>query len=125
MVNNMNWLKERFIKTQYAPVENSGVRTTGIKIASGIVVIGPAANPHYAKNVSFGGFFSTGCQPIVTATWSSDDQERVFISIRGQASGNAQPNANGFTVVLHNDPLVKQAIHYPHAGYVHWIAVGY
>ena len=121
MVNNDNLLRDNMLTGQY---KGYGVtKTTGIKIATGLVGISPSKSNQRVANVSFGNFFSTACRPIITTGIVAGSQRMIFATIDGPGS-SLHPDRTGFQVHVFVDSLSKTR-KITRTFYVSWIAVGF
>lgn len=118
MVSNDNWLKTKMLRGVYGAYNKR--RDEGIKLATGLVLITSRNQSTATKNVSFGGFFSDGCRPIVTTGIVSQSQTKVFDVLSGPGQ-DLHPNRDGFQVHVTVDDKQKIKRNF----YVSWIAVGY
>lgn len=121
LVNNDQWLRDNSLRARY--VGHGVSRSENIRMLTGLVQIpsGKAANA--SKSVSFNGFFSDGCHPIVTTGIVSSSQRQIFATIDGPGK-NLQPDRSGFTMHVHvNSNNKKQKI--SRNFYVSWHAIGY
>lgn len=120
LANNGQWLFENMPRARYTA---HGVRRAeGVRIACGLCLVPAGTVPNYDREVYFGDFFSSGCMPIVTTAFVSN-QRRVWVTIAGL--GRFHPDDRGFQVHVtmgsdnpENDQLHKDA-------YVSWQAMGY
>lgn len=121
MVNNDNLLRDNMLTGQY---KGHGVtKTTGIKIATGLVGIAPSKSNQQVKPVYFNNFFSTSCRPIVTTGIIASSQRMIFATIDGPGSA-LFPDRTGFQVHVFVDSLSKTR-KITRTFYVSWIAVGF
>lgn len=79
-------------------------------------------NKRAAINISWAGFFSNNCNPIVNVTVGRRDMNRLWVSVKGLGSNN-WPDARGCQVQAVVDPDAPYNLtqHMP----VHIIAIGY
>lgn len=119
MTNNDQWLFENMPKLYY---NVSGIkRSTGIKAAAGFGVFNASANRYAAGTVTFGDYFSQGCQPVVVlGALQTYPQREVIATIRG--IGTIMPDHRGFEVYL---TAVGTAKKISSIVYAPWIAIGY
>lgn len=123
MTTNEKYLLERIMPHQY---QAYGItKTSGLKIACGIVSVGPYAGRQMSKVIYFGRFFTVGCRPIVLASHATPSQFRTFVSCKGVGANNMRPDHNGFQVVLNADPLTTTTNYFPTAQHIHWLSIGY
>lgn len=121
MVSNDNWLKNNTVRGRYSGF-NKG-RHEGVRIAGGLALITARKSASARRGVSFGGFFSPGCRPIVTTGVVSGAQRQIFCVVNGPGR-ELHPNRNGFEVVVQVDaPASKRKI--TRNLYVAWHALGY
>lgn len=97
----------------------------GLKIAGGIVTLGPNAGREMSHDVNFGNFFSIGCRPVVQVTFATPQRFRVWAVIKGLGPNNHQPDRNGFTVVVNSGAPDEVKNHFPTGQHIHWMALGY
>jgi hypothetical protein len=99
MVSNDGWLRDNMVMARY---KSSGVtRDIGIKLAAGLVRIQAGKGiDRTPPTVSFDGFFSQGCQPIVTTGLVTPGQRQVFHTIKGPGN-SVLPTRDGFTAQIH------------------------
>lgn len=119
MTNNDQWLFENMPKMYYSV--NGIKRSTGVKAATGFGVFNASATRYAAGTVSFGDYFSQGCQPVVVVgEMQTYPQREVIATIRG--IGTAFPDHRGFEVYL---TAVGTAKKISSTVYAPWIAIGY
>jgi hypothetical protein len=121
MVDNDNWLRDTMTQSQYAA--NGIVKTTGIKIASGLALITARKGREASRVVSFGNYFSDGCRPIITTGTLSISQRMIWVSYYGLGS-TFIPTRDGFTIRVYVDTLTKKK-DITRNFYVAWHALGY
>lgn len=122
MVSNDGWLRDNMLMGRYRA--NNVTRDIGIKIASGVVTFTKGKNLSRETNVNFDGFFSQGCQPIVTTGILSSSHRSVFVTLTGPGT-QAFPNRDGFKVQL-NVSVKKNAPNKINRNiYVSWHALGW
>lgn len=100
-------------------------KTDGLRIACGIITVRARAFRETGDDVSFNGFFTQGCRPVVQATIAITDRPRSFIIVKGLGPGNLRPDHTGFTVHVNADPFTPTNNHFPSNFHVHWMAMGY
>lgn len=122
MVSNDNWLKTHMVRGSYAA--HSRRRDEGIRLASGLVLITSRKQASASKTVSFGGFFSDGCRPLVSTGIVSKHQRRIFCVIDGLGN-ELHPNRNGFQAHVTIDAQAKKDQKIKRNFYISWLAVGY
>jgi hypothetical protein len=123
MARNEDYLEGHYIDQSYSAYGITKV--DGLKIAAGVVTMGPNAGIKFSKEVHFGNFFTVGCQPAVTATLATISQTRAFCTIKGIAAADLNPNHVGFVITLENAPAVALKNNFGTFQHVHWIAVGF
>jgi hypothetical protein len=121
MVDNDNWLKDNSVRGRYGA--NNVNKDTGILIASGLARFTASKSAHQQKFVSFGNYFSMGCNPIVTVAVVSAHQRQIFPTIDGPGS-KPQPTRDGFQVHVYADAKGKGK-NITNSFYVSWIALGF
>lgn len=92
MVSNDNYLKDNMVKGHYGLPNVS--RDQGVRIMSGVALIPVANQANWYRNVSFGGFFSDGCTPILTTGIYSNSQRQIFVTVQGPG-GSFWPTRDG------------------------------
>lgn len=121
MVSNDNWLRDNMMVGQY---KGHGVtKTTGLRVATGLVTIAPSKSNQRVANVNFGNFFSTSCRPIITTGIVSGSQRMIFATIDGPGSA-LHPTRDGFQIHVFVDSLSKTR-KITRTFYVSWTAVGW
>lgn len=122
---NQQYLNEQKIPIKWT--RNEITKVGGLKIACGIVTIGPTTKNNPAIDVYFGSFFTAGCNPAVSVTYSAYDsrQARVHVLTKGLGEGAFDPDHRGMQVILLADPLAKTTTYFPRSSRVHWIAIGW
>ena len=121
MTQNEEFLSEYLMGTSYRGFGST--RDKGIKLACGLVSIGTSKGAEANKDVRFGNFFSSGCNPIVTTGLVSSHQHRIHLTIDGL--GQLHPDQRGFQVHVRMDSLNKKKNRITHNFYVSWHAMGY
>jgi len=127
MVNNDQWLFENTPRLKYA---GEVQKSDGLRIAAGRAIYPAATADRIDVPVFFGGFFSVGCLPVITAT----SQPlllgyRRLVTVRGH--GTASPDNRGFIahVTSQEDPNQSGGdasyTWINNGGVLHWIAVGW
>jgi hypothetical protein len=118
---NVHWLYENTPRVIYtSPSVN---RTQGIKIACGRVEFTKKNDDEDERNISFGGFFSNGCHPVVTVSVTSPGQRKIFAVTSGL--NQLHPNENGFKIKIEVAAQANKVDKIKKAFWVHWIAMGY
>lgn len=123
MASNDKYLFEHAMPQQYRAY--GLVKTDGLKIAGGIITLTAQAHREKRADVSFGGFFTQGCMPVVQATVAITDQVRSFCIVKGIGPSNVRPDHSGFTVIVNADPVAETKNYFPMNFHVHWMALGY
>lgn len=124
MTSNDQWMFENFPRIKY---EAFGVkRTSAMKIATGIRSFSKSKYTMVFGRVYFGGFFSTGCRPVVVSTPLTRNGQRRLYTVNDGIGTNLHPDHRGFAIGLINNPInPKSKLGITYTTYVHWIAVGY
>lgn len=123
MNDNAEYLYQRTPRAVYT-LPGGLHRAEGIKICSGRVVIAKRPKTDAATvRVSFGNFFSSRCEPIVTTGVVSEKQTRIFCVVNGL--GKLQPDTRGFNVEVNIARTNKRKGKLAHSFYVAWQAMGY
>lgn len=118
MCNNSQYLFDRSPRIRYAGPQFT--RDTGLKVIAGKTPY-PVVQANYIYlPVYFGSFFSSGCNPIVTATVEAPSGGHRNRVMAYGLSGGAIDNI-GFQAVVTTEAVPTLGP----AGWVHWIAVGY
>lgn len=120
MAQNDQWLFENTARMLYL---SSGIKKTdGLKIASGKALYGSRPTTNWTfVDIQFGGFFSTGCSPVVVATPHSRGAHAFYAtSIRGITGGDSIDH-RGFRAYALCWPGTKVLA----PGLINWIAVGW
>lgn len=121
MVSNDNWLRDNMMRGQYSA--NGVQRETGLRMASGLVLITSGKSAEKSKSVSFGTYFSESCKPIVTTGIVSSSQRQIYATIDGPGS-KPQPTRDGFQVHVYVNSKNKNK-KISRNFYVSWHALGY
>lgn len=100
-------------------------KTDGLRVAAGIITINSQAWREARSDISFNGFFTQGCRPVVQATVAITDQVRCFCIVKGIGPSNVRPDHTGFTVIVNADPVAETKNYFPMNFHVHWLALGY
>lgn len=118
---NVHWLYENTPRVIYtSPSVN---RTVGIKIACGRVEFQKKKTDIAEVNVSFGGYFSTGCMPVVTTGTVTNGQHKIWVALSGHTQ--LHPNENGFRIKIEVAAVHKKQDQILKPFWVHWMAMGY
>lgn len=115
---NMDWLAQNTPRAMYSI---SGLKTQqGIKIVGGMAFC-PASSkaPSEHATVTFSGFFSPNCMPIITTGLVTIPQGNIGVYIKGLSG--LKPDARGFDIYVRRH--VGKNI--PRSFYVSWQALGY
>jgi hypothetical protein len=122
MAENADWLYRNTPRAIYT-LPGGLVRTEGVKIAAGRVIIAKKNTDDSNATVRFGNFFAVNCEPIVTTGIVTDDQVRTFATISG--IGQLQPDNRGFNVGVNIAAEAKENDKILRSFYVSWQAMGY
>ena len=123
LATNAQWLYDNTPRAIYT-VPGGINRVEGVKMAAGRVIIPKKTKTDSASTrVSFGNFFTTSCQPIITTGIVADFQSRIFCTIHG--IGTLHPDNNGFVVGINIAAEIKRNDHIASSFYVAWQAMGY
>ena len=122
MVNNDNWLRDNMARAQYGA--NGVHRDTGVRIASGLVLMTAGKGITRNKRVSFGSYFSESCKPIVTTGIVSTAQRQIHVTIDGPGN-SVQPTRDGFQCYCYVVVPKKGNKKITRNFYVSWHALGY
>lgn len=119
MCNNAQWIYENAPRIYYSV--NGVKRSSGIKVASGHLLLNSSSGRYAASTQSFGDYFSQGCQPVVVVgEMLSYPMREVIATIRGM--GTTWPDNRGFELYL---TATGEATKVANTVYAPWIAVGY
>lgn len=121
LVENSEFL---FYNTPRALYTLPGItRVEGVKIASGRGIITARPEDTAGLTISFGNFFSSGCEPIITTGISANNEVAIFCVVNGIST--ELPDNTGFQVEVNvatsnaaNDRFVQNV-------YINWMAMGY
>lgn len=122
MANNMQWLFENTPRIKYSAF--SVVKSAGAKILAGVTTV-PATQTTFSQaTVYFGSYFSSGCQPVVTATpIRNTSRARFEVIVNG--IGRVYPDHRGCQISVmtdeYNATINKHITSLP----VGWIAIGW
>lgn len=122
MAANDQWLFESAPTVYYNAYGNTVVK--GLKFAAGLVYFGASKNDRQQKTISFGSYFSAGCRPIVTATYSSLTEVHLHVNVKSWEENFTIDN-RGFNVHVYANNPVATKNYFPGPVYVHWLALGY
>lgn len=126
MANNDQFLFENMPKMLF---KGSISKAGGIRILAGRAPV--PANPtkmYSSKEVYFGSFFTSGCQPIVVATPRAEGGNygsKKLITVKGL--GKSDPDHRGASLIYHsaeaaNAPIQARTVR---GGVIYWIAIGW
>lgn len=120
LASNTQWLFDNMPRARYTA---HGVRQNeGVKIAAGLCLIPASDMARANREVTFGDFFSVGCQPVVT-TGIVATQRRIHATIDG--IGQLHPDHRGFQVHIYMDIPNEENNFIARNFYVSWHAIGY
>lgn len=96
MTSNDQWLFENTLRTQF----RSGgiVKSSGMKILSGIIVVLPNRGGVANNQVTFGNFFTAGCPVVCVVSANSPRQGRLHVWTSGLS--DYYPDHRGFRVFV-------------------------
>jgi hypothetical protein len=118
---NVQWLYENTPRILYtSPSIN---RPTGIKLVSGRLRFDKKNADTAEATVSFGGYFSTGCQPNITTGIISNGQRKIHVVLSGISQ--LYPNENGFRTRIEIAAESKKNDKIQSVFWVNWMAMGY
>jgi hypothetical protein len=121
MTDNSEFL---FANTPRALYTLPGIaRVEGVRIASGRALFTARNTDSAGVTVTFGNFFSNGCQPIITNGIMSEGQIMIFAVIHG--IGVLVPDNSGFQIEVNIAQTDKKLDKITRAFYVSWQAMGY
>lgn len=98
-------------------------RTEGVKLVSGKAVMGPAPSNSSVVTVTFGNYFSNGCQPNITTGVISNRHKMIFDSYWG--IGKTIPDHTGFQIQIVFGSPNNKVYQITGTPYVAWMAMGY
>lgn len=98
-------------------------RVEGVRFASGRALISRSVSDSASVDVTFGNYFSNGCQPIITNGIISDNQTQVFCVVHG--IGKIIPDHTGFRIEVNIAATNKKLDKIARGFYVTWTAMGY
>lgn len=119
---NMDYLYNATPRVTYK-LDTGLTRTEGMKILAGRVTVGPQKTDNGTARVTFGNFFTSGCQPIITTGIYAAWMPKMFCTIGG--IGRIVPDHTGFIVYLNVASDVKKNDRLSKTTYVGWQAIGY
>lgn len=121
LVSNSEFL---FYNTPRALFTDTGIaRVEGVKIASGRGIITARTSDTAGLTISFGNFFSNGCQPIITTGINSEGETAIFCVVSGIST--AIPDNTGFKVEANVATTIAANDQFLRSVYINWMAVGY
>lgn len=122
MAENDQYLYERVIESKH--VWDGAETTAGIKILA-MNARFPSVNAKLATiPISWNGFFSPGCNPIVNLTVGRRQRNRLWVSVKGP-SGENWPNSRGCEIHGVMDPDTHNEYTFGIPIAVHIMAIGY
>jgi hypothetical protein len=122
MASNEQWLFENAPRMMYS---NGVIKTDGVKILAGTVVMpGNTETYNTSATVTFPGFFSSGCAPVVTVTANAWPQGRYHLTVSGIGSGINIDN-RGFLVRAAADEVNSKGMTIGSSFRIHYVAIGY
>ena len=98
-------------------------RVEGVKIASGRGVITARPEDTAGLTISFGNFFSSGCQPIITTGISANNEVAIFAVVNGIST--ELPDNTGFQVEVNVATTIAANDRFVQSVYINWMAMGY
>jgi hypothetical protein len=123
LVSNSEFLFYNTPRALYTDAQSNITRVEGLKIASGRGIITARQEDTAGLTISFGNFFSSGCQPIITTGISANNEVAIFCVVNGIST--EIPDNTGFQVEVNvattnpaNDRFVQSV-------YINWMAMGY
>jgi len=123
MASNDKFLSEHSMPQLYRAYGLN--KTDGLRIAGGIITILAQQGREARSEVSFNGFFTQGCRPVIQCTPAILAPTRCMTIIKGIGAGNLRPDHTGFQVMVNAEPLAVTNNHFPSNFHVHWTAMGY
>lgn len=113
-----------FEATPKAAFNHEGVRRDrGLKILAGSEIVQPSNEWMQNREIRFGGFFSSGSQPIVIANHYGYPQTGANIAVKG-LSETKLPSHEGFAVFMWTDDRLGNKGTLQQPMYIAYIAVG-
>lgn len=122
ITNNMDHLYNYTPRARYT-LPSGLNREQGVKIIAGRVTIAPQKTDNGTANVNYNGYFTVGCQPIITTAVISNWMPKTFCTISG--IGQIVPDHTGFRVFINVASDIKKNDRVSKTTYVSWIAMGY
>lgn len=122
MSGNDQYLYERLVQSRHQ--FEGAVTTQGVKIWSSNGRFPLNTTKRSVLGVNWNGFFSPGCNPIVSATLGRRDRNRCYVSVKGPGSEN-WPNARGCEIHALMDPDTPSNYTFSIYMPIHIIAIGY
>lgn len=129
MANNDQWLFENMPRIQYSA---HGIkRNSGIKILAGVTRYpgNETVAEGSAVDISFGSFFTPGCNPVVVATISaSSSPHKKYVTTSALGAHAVETiDHRGFSAYVSAMPWSGRVGFVPlgNSGLVHYIAIGY
>jgi hypothetical protein len=121
MTDNSEFL---FANTPRALYTLPGVaRVEGVRLCSGRALITARASDSAGVTVSFGNYFSNGCQPIITTGVNIEGTVQIHCVFHG--IGMLIPDHTGFQIEVNVDTPTKATDKIARSFYVSWQALGY
>lgn len=121
LVSNSEFL---FYNTPRALYTLPGItRVEGVKLASGRGIITARAEDTAGLTISFGNFFSSGCEPIITTGIVAEGETAIFCVINGIST--ATPDNTGFQVEVNVATTNAAVDRFVRNVYINWMAMGY
>jgi hypothetical protein len=123
MTNNDQWMFENMPRISYDA--HSVRKTTGMKILAGKTLI-PATSTNTIQIITyFNGYFSPGCNPIVTTGFNpTNGQNRYHVATYG-LDGRLLTDHRGMLVTVSADEFSSEVRRITGPVWVNWIAVGW
>lgn len=124
LTSNTRYLYERSPRMYFNAY---GVKkSSGVKIAAGIITIPSEKATTVHGTASFGSFFTTSCVPVVTVTVGSPYNGRAIASVFGISGHDTVPDNRGFICRIAMAEFQNASINYVvKTMYIHYIAIGY
>lgn len=122
MVENEQYLFERVVQSKYT--FDDAERTDGIKVFARNERFPITGTKLAQKAISWEGFFSPGCNPIVQVTVGRMDRNRLWTSVKGP-SGENWPTSQGCEIHGIMDPDTHSNYNFSLYIPIHILAIGY
>ena len=117
MSDNITYVKDNMLRGK---VISGSTVNGGIKVLAGRVSVAKGKVTSRRMRVNFGGFFSSSCYPICTATMASTYERDFNLTVQGLSG--IQPDSAGMDII-YSAPKTNKSI--DRNMWVNYICVGY